>query len=97
MNFTPIGLSYRHSNDDVREYPTNYEAVVVRSVSNIARGEYSYESPCLEKGVRATHTIIANLIEHLVNKGLMNNEEFQKVLEQNEYRPEFKLVEKNDD
>lgn len=92
MKLTPVGLSYCHSKEDATEYPTSYEAAVVRSINSFAKGEYGYESPSLEKQLRATQTVMANLIEHLVNRGLMNNEEFQSVLEQNQYRPEFKLA-----
>lgn len=89
---TPVGLSYRHSSDDVSEYPASYRKAVRDRIYNIARGDYSWEYPSLENQLGATQRILANVIELLVNKGMMNSEEFQEVLEISSHRPDYKLI-----
>lgn len=92
-----LALSYRHSTDVVSSWETSYEHAVKERVYDIAKGEYSYDSPPLEKQLETTQRIIGNLIEHLVNRGLMSNDEFKNVLEITSYRPEFKLVPDEED
>lgn len=87
-----VGLSYRHSSNVDSSWHTSYEHAVKDRVYDIAKGDYNYDSPSLEKQLKATQKIIANLIEHLVDRGLMDNDEFQNVLEISSHRPEFKLV-----
>jgi hypothetical protein len=35
---------------------------------------------------------MANIVEHLVKKNLMNSEEFRTVFEQSEHRPQYELL-----
>lgn len=92
-----VALSYRHSSDVTSSWETSYEHAVKDRVYELATGDYRYDSPPLEKKLETTQKIIANLIEHLVNRGLMNNDEFQNVLEISTYHPEFKLVPDEED
>lgn len=88
-----VALSYRHSSDVASSWETSYEHAVKDRVYDIAKGDFCYGSrPPLERQLEATQQIMANLIEHLVDRGLMNNDEFQNVLEISLHRPEFKLV-----
>lgn len=87
-----VALSYRHSSDAASSWWASYEHAVKDRIYDIAKGDYRYDSPPLEKQLETTQRIIGNLIEHLVNRGLMNNDEFQNVLEISSHRPEFKLV-----
>lgn len=92
-----VALSYQHFSDVHSSWNASYEHAVKDRVYDIAKGDYCYGSPPLERQLETTQKIIANLIEHLVNRGLMNNDEFQSVLEISSCRPEFKLVPDEDD
>lgn len=87
------GISYTRDWNYESEWPTSFEHAVSSSIDDIA---YSFREVGIEPKIGATQRIMGNLIEHLVQKGLMNNKEFQTVLEQNDYCPNFKLVEVED-
>lgn len=84
-----------HTGNYKSELSTSYENAVTRSVYNNASSG-DYRSPSLESQLEETQNVMGRLIEHLVNKGLLNNEDFQEILDINECRPDFKLVEVHD-
>lgn len=92
-----VALSYRHSSDADSSWHASFEHAVKDRVYNLAKGEYSYDNPSLEKQLETTQRIMGNLIENLVSRGLMDNDEFQNVLEISPHRPEYKLVPDQED
>jgi hypothetical protein len=97
MSLKLRGISYTRDWNYNSEWPTNFDHALRESIDKIAKGDsYSSRVVRIEDELEATQKVMANLIEHLVRKGLMNNEEFQMILEQNDHLPDFKLVEVED-
>ena len=57
-----VALSYRHSSDVHSSWHASYGHAVRERVYDIAKGDYSHDSPPLEKQLETTQGIIANLI-----------------------------------
>jgi hypothetical protein len=96
MSLKLRGISYTRDWNYKSEWPTSFDHALRDSIDKSAKGE-SFRDVRIEDKLEATQKVMANLIEHLVRKDLMDNEEFQTILEQNDYRPEFKLVEVEDE
>lgn len=98
MSLKLRGISYTRNCNYDSEWPTSFNHALGDSIDKIAKGDpYSFRNVGIEDELKATQKVMANLIEHLVRKGLMNNEEFQTILEQNDHLPDFKLVEVADE
>jgi hypothetical protein len=94
MSLELRAISYTRDWNYQSEWSTSFEHAVRDSIDAIAKGDsHYYRGVGIEDEIGATQRIMGNLIEHLVKKGLMNNKEFQTILEQHDYRPDFKLVE----
>jgi len=70
----------------------NYGAPFDRAVRDFVNNKDSWERNALEDQLERTQQLMANIVEHLVKKNLMNNEEFRTVFEQSEHRPQYELL-----
>jgi hypothetical protein len=74
------------------DYEPNYRMPFHWAVIDFVNNNESRDRNALEDQLKRTQQLMANIVEHLVKKGLMDNEEFQKVFEQSEYRPKYELL-----
>lgn len=89
MTLELYGIDYdRNSFKKSGNYGMPFDCAVRDFVNN----KESWERNALEDQLERTQKLMANIVEHLVKKGLMNNEEFQTVFEQSEYLPKYELL-----
>lgn len=89
MTLKLYGIDYeRNSFKKSGNYGLPFDCAVRDFVNN----KESWDRNALEDQLERTQQLMANIVEHLVKKGLMNSEEFQTVFEQSEHRPQYELL-----
>jgi hypothetical protein len=93
MTLKLYGISYERNTWKKSNYGASFDSAVRDFINN----KDSWERNGLEDQLERTQQLMANIVEHLVKKNLMNNEEFQTVFEQSRHRPEYELLPREED
>ena len=93
MTLNLYGISYERNTWKKSNYGMPFDSAVRDFVNN----KESWERNALEDQLERTQQLMANIVEHLVKKNLMNNEEFWTVFEQSEHRPDYELLPREED
>lgn len=94
MTLNLYGISYERNTWNKE---SNYGMPFDSAVRDFVNNKESWERNALEGQLERTQRLMANIVEHLVKKGLMNNEEFQTVFEQSKHRPYYELLPREED
>lgn len=88
MTLKLYGISYERNTWK----KSNYGASFISAVRDFINGKEIWERNGLEDQLERTQQLMANIVEHLVKKNLMDSEEFRTVFEQSEHRPQYELL-----